>query len=411
MQRIVEAIQKVLEHKDTRVLSDCRLCEPRTSKSVLEPAESNTAESGAGNDAPHVSMRIDSTAPTASRATFSPAACGASSSVSGASSPASGGGGGGGPVKILAPPEGAEDEHDGPGCSDEERQYFSVSEESEDEAAATNSIRRLGARSSKGAGASAASCDSAPASSTQVANLARRTEAFRRGCDQHMWTSLAASQIEVRSPEYFMNRRKQRSGQALFELVHADFQLVGPGGPVWRATDHHDFFPAHHWSKGDNRFLLVMNWVFPPFQAVLTGALDPEAAWLAEGTPQRRLWDKFLAMDETERKDVFKLICWVEEGPWLAKRALPKRPVLIGKKLPMRSFHEPGRYLEIVFDVASGRTEQVAVGIVCGALRRLQIAFSALIEAREDAELPENVMLSASMTNADPAKLFSPEAA
>jgi len=193
--------------------------------------------------------------------------------------------------------------------------------------------------------------------------------------------------------------------------VHVDFQLVGSCGPAWRATEHHDFFPAQNWSQGDDRFLLVMNWVFPPFQAVLTGALNPDAAWLAEGTSQKQLWDKFLAMDETERKDVFKLICWVEDGPWLAKRALPKRPVLIGRKLPMRSFHEPGRYLEIVFDVASGRTEQVAVGIVCGALRRLQLAFSCLIEAREDAELPENIMLSASMMNMDPANLFSPEAA
>lgn len=309
-------------------------------------------------------------------------------------------------MQILVPPEGAEDEHEGPGCSDGEQQYFSVSEESEGEAAAASSSRP-GAQSSSGDVATSG----ASASSTKVANIARRTEAFPRGCDLHTWTNLAASQIDVRSPEYLSNRRKQPSRQALFELEHVDFQLVGPSGPVWRATDHHDCFPAQNWSQGDNRFLLVLNWVFPPFQTILTGALNPEAAWLAEDTPQKRLWDRFLAMDEAERKDAFKLICWVEEGPWLAKRALPKKPVLIGRKLPMRSFHEPGKYLEIVFDAAPGRTEQVAVGIVCGAFRRLQLAFSCLIEAREDAELPENIMLSASMTNMDPANLFSPEAA
>lgn len=304
----------------------------------------------------------------------------------------------GGRVKLLVPPEGVENEPGGPdGSADEELQYYSVSGESEDEATVAPTHRRsTPPKATSGDG-------------SRVACFQRRLEAFPKGTANHTWTDFDAGEFDVRSDTYLSNRKKRPSEPAMFEIVNVDFQLVGSSGPVWRSAEHCDFYPSHCRVGGDKRFLLVMNWVFPPFQAVLTGALDPGAPWLANGSPQQRLWRKFLEMDDDGRKDVFKMIMSVEEGPWLVKRALPKRPVLIGKKLPMRTHYEPDRYLEIVFDVASGRTEQVAVGIVCNALRRLQLAFSALIEAREQDELPENILLSTSMTYLDPARLFSPE--
>lgn len=193
------------------------------------------------------------------------------------------------------------------------------------------------------------------------------------------------------------------------ELVNVDFMLVGEDGPVWRACAHPDLFPAQHRVSDDKRFLVVLNWVFPPYQCVITGALDPAAPWMMDGdSPQARVWQKFLQADELGRRDIFKMIGSVEEGPWLVKRALPKKPVLIGKKVRMETFHEPGQHLEIVFDVSSGKAEQYATGIVCGSLKRLQLAFSALIEAREEAELPESLLISATCLNLDPSRLLSP---
>jgi hypothetical protein len=193
------------------------------------------------------------------------------------------------------------------------------------------------------------------------------------------------------------------------ELVNVDFMKIGDGGPIWRACDHPDMFPTHHRASGDGRFLVILNWVFPPYQCVITGALDPRAPWLLDAeSPQSRVWRKFLQADDVGRRDVFKMIGSVEEGPWLVKRALPKKPVLIGKKVRMDTHVEPGQHLEIVFDVSSGKAEQYATGIVCGSLKRVQLAFSALVEARDEAELPESLLISATALNLDPALLLSP---
>jgi len=374
LQRIVDVIRQVLERTDVRqALADRRLLEPR------HEADGSGEAAAVANSAP----------PGAASMPDSPASSHRSSRVQ---------------VQLVLPPEGAEDEHGGAGGSDVDPQYYSVSEESDEAAEPSSPIRRSPPQRSASISASA--------DGAGTANFKKRLEAFPRGEGDHMWMNFDAGQFDVRSDSYLFDKRKNPSEPSLFELVSVDFQLVGPGGPVWRATEHEDFYPAHHRRKKDKRFLLVQNWVFPPFQCVLTGALDPAAPWLRggpSGTPQARLWHKFLEMDDEGRRDVFKVICSVEDGPWLVKRALPKKPVLIGRKLGMCTFHQPDDYLEIVFDVASGRGQQVAVGIVCGALRRLQLAFSALIEAREDDELPENILFCASMLHLDPAKLFSPE--
>lgn len=194
----------------------------------------------------------------------------------------------------------------------------------------------------------------------------------------------------------------------MLDLADVDFMLVGESGPVWPVAEHADFYPRRRRQAGDDRFFLVLNWIFPPFQCVLTGALDPAAPWLPSGdTPQARLWRKFLSSDEEGIKDLFKVIVSIEQGPWLVKRACPKKPVLLAKKVQTTTIHRPGRHLEIVLDVGS----RPGVGVVCGALKRLQLGLSVLIEARKEEELPENVLMSASMLHLDPSRLCCPSPA
>jgi hypothetical protein len=249
--------------------------------------------------------------------------------------------------------------------------------------------------------------------SNQVSGFWARAEAFPRGSlIDHTWTDFDASNFEVRSNTYLSNRAKGPSSPAMLELLNVDFMLVGEDGPVWRVADHPDFFPKHQRQSGDNRFLFVQNWIFPPFQCIITGCVDPNAPWLARGkdsTPQARLWRKFLEADEEARSDRFKVIVSVEQGPWLARRACPKKPVLLGQKVKTKSYHQPGDCLEIVLDVGSGRALQSGLSIICGALKRLQLGLAVLVEGREEEELPESVLLSASMLHLDPSRLSCPK--
>merc|ERR1719362_277077 len=121
------------------------------------------------------------------------------------------------------------------------------------------------------------------------------------------------SSMYVLSP--LTDRKKTPSGSAMLEVVHVDFFKVGASGPVWRATQHSDMYPALHRRKGDKRFLFVHNWVFPPLQAVIIGAVNPDAEWYQDPfSPQARVWRKLMEGDETVQKDLLKVIMSLEDA-------------------------------------------------------------------------------------------------
>lgn len=142
---------------------------------------------------------------------------------------------------------------------------------------------------------------------------------------------------------------------------------------------------------------------------VLVGALSPDAPWLVNDTPQARTWCRFLAMSPDERKTAFKLIVAIADGPWLLKRAVPKKPIIIGRQVQMSSHHEEGDHLEIGFDVSSGKIEAMGCGMVIKALKRLNLAVGMMIEAKKEDELPENLLLSVAVQGIDTSVLYYPE--
>jgi hypothetical protein len=370
LQHIVEALRKVLERPEVKQ-GRLNVLQVASSQGPGACPSSATAKGGADGEE-------------------SPAAKDAGSSASSCSTPQH--------RALVVPPEGAEDEHVG---QHDDLAYYSFGEESDD-GVSTQPSRTACSPSAADMGGD----------SNQVSGFRARNEAFPRGKVDHTWTDFDASNFEVRSGAYLSNRAKGTSSPAMLELLNVDFMLVGEDGPVWRVADHPDFFPHHQRQTGDKRFFFVQNWIFPPFQTIITGCVNPDAAWLAGGqdsTPQARLWRKFLDADEEGRSDRFKVIVSVEQGPWLARRACPKKPVLLGKKVKTNSYHQPGDYLEIVLDVGSGRALQSGVGIICGALKRLELGLAVLVEGREEEELPENVLLSASMLHLDPSRLSCPK--
>jgi hypothetical protein len=300
------------------------------------------------------------------------------------------------PPPLVLPPVGAEDESglSHPDDGAEEDEYYSLSG-SDDE-------------TEHRSGGLAHSVSSSRDPRTMC--FADRQASFPIGEGNHTWRGFEENTFDVRSESYLKDRRKAPSGPALFEAVNMEIVLVGSAGPAWRVATHRDFFPQFQRRRGDKRFFVVHNWVFPPYQAVFIGALDPAALWHQDqNSPQARLWRRFLEMSREERQDIFKVIISINEGPWLVKRAAPKRPVIIGRKVLMNTFYEPGDHVEFVMDINTSRAEQMAVSIVMKALKGLQVSLSTLLEARHQDELPETLLFCGAVKYMDLSKSGAPE--
>lgn len=298
------------------------------------------------------------------------------------------------PPPLVLPPEGAENE---PGlgldfASDDEAEFVSCSSGSVDERcedAGDSEAHQLANR----AASSSSKRHRTSHDTTGATPFEQRSESFPMGDGNHTWRGSNEHVFDIRSETYLQDKRKGPSGPAMFETVSMEIIRVGPAGPVWRVAKHSDFFPRYSRARGDNRFFIVHNWVFPPYQAILLGALDPKALWhRTPDLPQARLWRRFLAMDPEERKETFKVIISIDEGPWLVKRAAQKMPVIIGRKVKMHTFHEAEDHLEIVIDISTGKAEQMAVSMVMRALKSLKVSIATLLEGRSQDELPETLM-------------------
>lgn len=301
------------------------------------------------------------------------------------------------PKLFLVPPEGDENEGVEMGDSDTEREYLSCSGESETEADCS--------------GMSTPSCSHMTQPAGPVGNYRVRAQHFPRGRSACTWNAIGESVFNLRSSTYLRDRQKEPSGPSLFELVDVDIMCIPEDGPAMHVAKQGDFCPRHLRRQGDNRFLLVQNWIFPPFQAILTGALNPEAPWLTtqEQTPQARLWRRFLAMDQQERNAAFKIIVAIEGGPWLLKRAVPKKPMIIGKLLQMHTHYEEGDHLEIVCDVSTGKVQEMGCGMVMKEMKRLDLGVATLMEATNEDELPEKMLFGLLIRRLDTSAVFYPD--
>lgn len=255
------------------------------------------------------------------------------------------------------------------------------------------------------------SSDDEHVGTVSCSSFERRLECFPCAGGDHSWMAHDEAAFEVRSAKYFKDRKKQPAGRSLLELINVDFFVVGADGPITSAVEHPDLCPAACRQRGDDRFLFVLNWIFPPYQCVIVGALNPESEWLANDTPQSRVWRRFLDMPDNERKDALKILFTVVEGSWLVRSAAPRKPLLVGRSLKTESHYAPGHHLEIAIDVSTGKTEQVMTNMMMRSMKGFQPAMAVVIEGRQEDELPEAPLFCTTLRNLDTQRLHAPRSA
>merc|ERR1712107_557300 len=147
---------------------------------------------------------------------------------------------------LVVPPEGVEHEAGADGFGDDHgiEEYFSCSDESEDEDAELNA-RSLHApsgknrtssgpskprRSSSSAGGSSPSSgaggrgkvDKVAHGDCIVAAYEERQKALPRGLGDHIWTTADEANFDIRAASYLRDRKKERAGPSMLELVSID---------------------------------------------------------------------------------------------------------------------------------------------------------------------------------------------
>ena len=232
--------------------------------------------------------------------------------------------------------------------------------------------------------------------------------------------------LRVRGPAYLRSRRKQTSAVPVMECVKVDLFTfedapcddVANARPeswlngqrrAWRGrrrdtnrkSDGPPPLPPHRrpWT-----FAFQFQNPGPPFVSI-TAYFQPTGsragmcldALLAHerDTPFGRTLERFLAADDKTRDEKFKMVCALLDAPWALRTAVPRRPIILGKKLGRGGglkYHRGDDYFEVDFELAqSPLMERVYRSLKWASpFAEEEIVF--MLEGQAEDELPECVL-------------------
>ncbi|KAF9614407.1 hypothetical protein IFM89_018552 [Coptis chinensis] len=103
------------------------------------------------------------------------------------------------------------------------------------------------------------------------------------------------------------------------------------------------------------------------------------------------LLGRFVDGTDMFRDARFKLIPRIVEGYWMVKRAVGTKACLLGKAVTCNYFRQDN-FLEIDVDIGSSSVAKSIISLVLGYVTSLVVDLAILIEAKEEAELPEYIL-------------------
>lgn len=119
-------------------------------------------------------------------------------------------------------------------------------------------------------------------------------------------------------------------------------------------------------------------------------------------------------MTDAQRNEHFKLIPFLQDGPWVARHALGQKPTLLGRnihtKYHVRHPVQPGggTIIEIDVDVSTGPGASAVWRIMKGVAKALVIDLAFLFESKTQSDLPETLIGSARIMHFDFGKHDNP---
>ncbi|TYZ58865.1 hypothetical protein PybrP1_000501 [[Pythium] brassicae (nom. inval.)] len=208
-----------------------------------------------------------------------------------------------------------------------------------------------------------------------------------------MWNEPDWADFKVRAKGYLQSHVKENSESPLFELVWFE-TFSGKHDDLLHISQSKKSFVQKAAGKFGNDVpqLFVVTLLIPGSPLVACVQYFARKLEVDAGARVHRegeaLWERFLRGDDTFRKSRLKLIPGVPEGPWVVKKSVSGKPVILSHGLEVYYFQGP-TYLEAVVDVSSDRIAKNVTSLCRSHSTSLKANMGYVVEGLSDAELPE----------------------
>ncbi|KAH0970231.1 hypothetical protein GBA52_022387 [Prunus armeniaca] len=202
--------------------------------------------------------------------------------------------------------------------------------------------------------------------------------------DTNCWTCPSGMGFMIRGKNYLKDNSKVMGGDPLLKLIAVDWFKVD------KSLDRIALHPRSLLQSQAGKklpFVLVINLQVP---AKPNYSL---ALYYASDRPAKpgSLFAQFVDGSDMFRDARFKLIPSIVEGYWMVKRAVGTKACLLGKAVTCKYFRQDN-FLEIDVDIGSSSVARSVIGLVLGYVTSIVVDLAILIEAKEEAELPEYIL-------------------
>lgn len=153
----------------------------------------------------------------------------------------------------------------------------------------------------------------------------------------------------------------------------------------------------------DMPYMLAVNIIVagkPKISVVTYYARDPSEQLNASKSAHGTLFQAFLQGDDAFRNARLKLIPFVPEGPWVVRKSVGKRPLIVAKALAVNYYSRPN-YMEIVADTSTDPIGSKVTGLCRQHIWSIVVDIAILLEGKDADELPEAIFGAARYQHLD----------
>ncbi|KAJ7968654.1 protein ENHANCED DISEASE RESISTANCE 2 [Quillaja saponaria] len=202
--------------------------------------------------------------------------------------------------------------------------------------------------------------------------------------EKNCWTSPSGVGFKVRGKNYLKDNYKVAGGDPLLKLIAVDWFKVDK---CMNGIATHPQCLVKTEAGKKLPFILVVNLQVPAkpnYSLVLYYAAE-------RPVNKDSLLAKFVDGSDMFREARLKLIPSIVEGYWMVKRAVGTKACLLGKAVTCRYLRQDN-FLEIDVDIGSSSVARGVISLVLGYVTSIVVDLAILIEAKEEAELPEYIL-------------------
>lgn len=238
------------------------------------------------------------------------------------------------------------------------------------------------------------------------------------------WSEPPIEEFLVRGPKYLQQSKKnaiefkQQSEVPLYSCVNLNAFLAPMNmshsaqkvGELRRFLEKH---PDPEYEEGGLPLYLVFCFMFKGIfsseYTLVQQIFKRQGPSAGQDAALERSMKRFLLGNDKYKSDRLKFMCHVVEAPSAILSTVRglggERPVLIGKKLTTQYFHGKN-YLEIDMDVSSSMIASTLNSTILSASAASILDYSWLLEAQEEDELPERILVKIRSFYCDPKALY-----